>query len=71
MEEKQISSLIDKNIAVMEEIYKDCADIKKKQMMLGKNKDVKAYLVYIEVTVDMGTSSLGETLKFLNTKSKE
>lgn len=71
MEEKQISSLIDKNIAAMEEIYKDCADIKKKQMMLGKNKDVKAYLVYIEVTVDMGTSSLGETLKFLNTKSKE
>lgn len=71
MEGKKISPLIDKNIAAMEEIYKDCADIKKKQMMLGKNKDVKAYLVYIEVTVDMGTSSLGETLKFLNAKSKE
>ena len=71
MEEKKISINLKENIREMEEIYKDCADIKKKQMLLGKNQDVAAYLIYIEVTVDMGTSTLGETLKFLNGKEKE
>lgn len=71
MEEQKISLHIKENIAIMETCYRECADIKKKQMMLGKNEDVEAYLIFIEVAVSSGTSSLGETLKFLNELSRE
>ena len=71
MDERKISGHIKDNIAIMETYYKDCADIKKKQMKLGKNKDVEAYLIFIEVAVSAGTSSLGETLKFLNERNRE
>ena len=66
-----VSLKIKENIAQMEEAYRDCADIKKKPMMLGVSQDVEAYLIYIEVTVDTGTSVLGETLRFLNEKTRE
>ena len=71
MDNRKISCQIKENIAIMETYYRDCADIKKKQMMLGKDRDVEAYLIFIEVAVSSGTSSLGETLKFLNERSKE
>jgi len=71
MDERKISRQIKDNIAIMETYYRDCADIKKKQMRLGKNQDVEAYLIFIEVAVSSGTSSLGETLKFLNDREKE
>lgn len=71
MDERKISCHIKDNIAIMETYYRDCADIKKKQMTLGQNRDVEAYLIFIEVAVSSGTSSLGETLKFLNERSKE
>lgn len=71
MDEQKISPRIRENIDRMESYYRDCADIKKKQMMLGREQDVEAYLMFIEVSVSSGTSSLGETLKFLNEKSKE
>ena len=71
MDERKISCHIKDNIAIMETYYRECADIKKKQMKLGKNKDVEAYLIFIEVAVGSGTSSLGETLKFLNELSRE
>lgn len=71
MDERKISCHIKDNIAIMETYYRECADIKKKQMKLGKTKDVEAYLIFIEVAVGSGTSSLGETLKFLNELSRE
>lgn len=71
MDERKISCHIKDNIAIMETYYRECADIKKKQMMLGKNRDVEAYLIFIEVAVSSATSSLGETLKFLNELSRE
>lgn len=71
MEKQKLSHRIKENIAMMEIYYRDCADVKKKQMMLGKNHDVEAYLMYLEVTVSSGNSYLGETLKFLNEKDKE
>ncbi len=71
-EKKQpISLRIKENITRMEEAYRDCADIKKKPMMLGVSQDIEAYLIYIEVTVDTGNSILGETLRFLNGKTRE
>lgn len=71
MDERKISCHIKDNIAIMETYYRECADIKKKQMQLGKNKEVEVYLIFIEVAVSSGTSSLGETLKFLNKLSRE
>ncbi len=72
MEEKHnVSKFLKENITWMEEHFKDCADIKKKPMKLGKNQDVDCYLTFIEVAVDMGTSTLGETLKYLNRMNRE
>ena len=67
----EISKNLQKNIDSMEKYFHDCADIKKKRMKLGKNQDTECYLIYIEVSVDMGTSALSETLKFLNQLGKE
>ena len=66
-----VSKALQDNIAHMEHYFCDCADIKKKRMMLGKNRDTACYLTFIEVSVDTGTSALGETLKYLNRLSKE
>lgn len=72
MEEKHtISKFLKENITWMEQYFKDCADIKKKKMKLGKNQDVDCYLTFIEVSVDMGTSALGEALKYLNHMNRE
>ena len=60
----KITAQIKSNIIRMEEAFLDCADVKKKAMKLGRNQEVEAYLIYIEVTVDSGTSILGQTLRF-------
>ena len=70
-ETTEVSSVLKKNIDAMEMYFHDCADIKKKQMNLGKNQDVPCYLTFIEVSVDMGMAALGETLKYLNHLTKE
>ena len=70
-ETTEVSSVLKKNIDAMEMYFHDCADIKKKQMNLGKNQDVPCYLTFIEVSVDMGMAALGETLKYLNRLTKE
>ena len=70
-EKNNVSVVLSENINAMEQYFSDCADIKKKKMTLGKNQDTKCYLTFIEVSVDMGTSALGETLKFLNGLPKE
>lgn len=66
-----VTDLLSENIAHMEELFHGCDDIKKKQMNLGKNRDIPAYLTFIEVSVDMGTSALSEVLKYLRTLEKE
>lgn len=68
MTKTKISEQIKFNIDRMEQVFCDCADLKKKPMKLGKNQDVDAYLIYIEVTVDTAVSVLGQTLRFLNEK---
>jgi len=71
MEKTKISRQIKPNVDLMEEAFRDCADLKKKPMKLGMNQDVDAYLIYIEVAVDTGTSVLGQTLRFLNEKTRQ
>lgn len=66
-----VSKHLSENIAHMEELFQVCDDIKKKQMNIGKEKDVACYLTYIEVSVDMGNSTLGELLKYLRSADKK
>lgn len=72
MSEKiKVSPHLQENIAQMEVLYHTCADIKKKQMNLGINRDVACYLTFIEVAVDMRNSALLEVLKYFRTLSRE
>lgn len=72
MQEKtKITALLSENIAHMEQLFATCDDIKKKQMNLGRNMDVPCYLTFIEVSVDMGTSSLSELLKYFKTIDRD
>ena len=65
MKEKvAVSKRLSENIAQMEEFFHECDDIKKKELMLGRQMDVACYLTFIEVSVDMGTSALSEVLNY-------
>ena len=70
-EKTPVSNSLADNIARMEALFHTCDDMKKKQMKLGKNKDVSCYLTFIEVAVDMGNSALLEVLKYLRSADKE
>ncbi len=59
-----VSRQLSDNIAHMEELFCVCDDIKKKQMNIGRDRDVACYLTFIEVAVDMGNSALLELLKY-------
>ena len=63
-----ISTDLQKNIALYKEIYKDCSDIKMREMMLGTKHNVGCFLAYIEVAVSnimMETTALGRLLSYL------
>ncbi len=66
-----ISRQLSDNIAHMEELFCVCDDIKKKQMNLGRDRDVACYLTFIEVAVDMGNSALLELLKYFRGLSRK
>lgn len=63
-----VSENIKENIKVYQQIYKDCSDIKMREMMLGKKKNIRCFLAYIEVAVSnilMETTALGRLLSYL------
>lgn len=63
-----VSENIKENIKVYRQIYKDCSDIKMREMMLGKQKNIRCFLAYIEVAVSnilMETTALGRLLSYL------
>ena len=71
MEQKtKITKNLRENIAQSERYLRDCADIKKKEIQIGKHHDVKGYLLFIEVTVGSSFSELGRTLKSMMDKEK-
>lgn len=72
MEKKtNITKNLKENITQMEKYLSDCADIKKKEIQIGKKFDVSGYLLFIEVTVQSEYSELGRTLKNLMEKEKD
>lgn len=70
-ENTAVSKHIKENIARMEALFDTCADIKKKEMNLGKERDVACYLIFIEVAVDTGNSALLEVLRDLRKQGRE
>ncbi len=63
-----VSENIKENIKAYRQIYKDCSDIKMREMMLGRKKNVRCFLAYIEVAVSnilMETTALGRLLSYL------
>ena len=63
-----VSENIKENMKAYRQIYKDCSDIKMREMMLGRKKNVRCFLAYIEVAVSnilMETTALGRLLSYL------
>lgn len=63
-----VSENIKENMNAYRQIYKDCSDIKMREMMLGRKKNVRCFLAYIEVAVSnilMETTALGRLLSYL------
>lgn len=63
-----VSENIKENIKAYQQIYKDCSDIKMREMMLGRKKNIRCFLAYIEVAVSnilMETTALGRLLSYL------
>ena len=60
MKEKvAVSKRLSENIAQMEEFFHECDDIKKKELMLGRQMDVACYLTFIEVSAWEGRNLSG------------
>ena len=59
MEHTKISTDIEQNIKQFQQLFADSADIKMKEMRLGKGKRRRCFLAYIEVAVS--NDGFGET----------
>lgn len=47
-----LSADIEKNMSIMEQMFTDCDDIKKRTMKLGKGAEVESCIYYVEVAVN-------------------
>lgn len=64
MEHTKISTDIEQNIKQFQQLFADSADIKMKEMRLGKGKKRRCFLAYIEVGSQQyaaGDNRIGET----------
>ena len=69
MEHTKISTDIEQNIKQFQQLFADSADIKMKEMRLGKGKKRRCFLAYIEVAVSnmlLETTALGRLLAALS-----
>ena len=65
---------LQENIRVYKEVFSDCADIKMREMTLGKEQNVGCFVAYIEVTGGSAIfekSMIGNLLNSLGNCSKE
>ena len=47
----KFSGKVAEDAAAMEELFENCADIKKKEMRIGSKKEITCFLMYIEITM--------------------
>ena len=62
-DETAVSKDIQQNITWWKQRFSDCADIKMREMYLGKQMDVKAFLSYIGLGVTPPQPSWGQLIK--------
>ena len=70
----QVTADLQENIRNFEELFSDCADIKKRNIKVGKNLQEECYIAYIEValsSVDWKDSAVGKFLGKLRTLPEE
>lgn len=68
-----ITANIEENINAFNTLFKDCADIKKREIYLGKDMDVKCFIAYIEVTasdLELTGSILGKNITRFSNMSR-
>lgn len=71
--EEKISSHLEKNKSVMQEIFSECADVVYRDLTLGREKTVKAVAVFTEPTtgnMQLRGSALGQCIAFLGELSE-
>ena len=64
---EKIAGEIEKDREHFKEIFKDCADIKMRDMYLGEKKDIGCFVAYIEVAVSDVLFEKSMIGKLLNT----
>lgn len=72
--EYQFTGNLQQDEAAMVALFQNCADIKKKEMKIGKNKGISCFLIYIEVTLSsvmLRTTALGNFLARLSEMPEE
>lgn len=75
MEQNQkFTGRIETDKAYLEQIFSDCADMKKKDMKIGSRQEISCFLIYIEVTLSsvmFRTTAIGNFLVRLSQMSSE
>lgn len=69
-----LSLSLNENMTILDELFTDCDDIKKRMMILGRNTDVSACIYYVEVTVNNLTieeSVIGKLISRLMAKTPD
>lgn len=70
----QITSDLQENISQFEELFSDCADIKKRKVKVGQKLERECYIAYIEVAVsstEWKDSAVGKILQTLRELPEE
>ena len=70
----QITSDLQENISQFEELFSDCADIKKRKVKVGQKLEKECYIAYIEVAVsstEWKDSAVGKILQTLRELPEE
>lgn len=71
---KKITTRLEENIRNYEELFSDCADIKKRRIKVGQHLKKECYIAYIEVAVsgtDWKESAIGKLLNTLRELPEE
>lgn len=71
---KKITKKLEENIKNYEELFSDCADVKKRRIKIGQNLKKECYIAYIEVAVsgtDWKESGIGKLLSKLRELPEE
>lgn len=71
---QSLSVSLQENLQILDEMFTNCDDIKKRSMKLGKNADINACIYYVEVTVNnlsVEESVIGKLISRLMSKTPE